>query len=174
MNELEEHLEKVTEHWLKLKEAGLGVRIKTDDFGLKSLDAIIRLAVGRRKLIKPLFWSLRGYRVCPYWTVPLILIINDIPEEDLDQDNLMAYLSGLPCFEDTLGNAGYGISLVNRSDVLGKSESEILEVIAEVGDVKCGVILCSTTDKHEDECFLNVRHALENAKVTFYSGPARV
>lgn len=49
MNELEEHLEKVTDHWLKLKEAGLGVRIKTDDFGLKSLDAIIRLAVGRRR-----------------------------------------------------------------------------------------------------------------------------
>ena len=174
MKKLEEQLEKVTTHWLKLKQAGLGVRLTTDDFGLKSLDAIIRLAVGRRKLIKPLFWSLRGYRVCPYWTVPLILIINDIPEEDLDQDNLMAYLSGLPCFEDTLGNAGYGISLVNRSDVLGKSEPEILEVIAEVGDVKCGVILCSTTDKHEDECFLNVRHALENAKVTFYSGPARV
>ena len=174
MNELEEHLEKVTEHWLKLKETGLGVKIKTDDFGLKSLDTVIRLAVWQRKQIKPLFWSLRGYRVCPYWTVPLILIINDIPEEDLDQDNLMAYLSGLPCFEDTLGNAGYGISLVNRSDVLGKSESEILEVIAEVGDVKCGVILCSTTDKHEDECFLNVRRALENAKVTFYSGPARV
>ena len=174
MNELEEHLEKVTEHWLKLKEAGLGVRITPEIFGLQALDAIIRLAVGRRKLIKPLFWSLRGYLVCPYWTLPLILIINDIPEEDLDQDNLMAYLSGLPCFEDTLGIAGYGISLVNRSDVLDKTESEILEAIAEVGDINCGVILCSTTDSHEDECFLNVRRALENAKVTFYSGPARV
>ena len=174
MNELEEHLEKVTEHWLKLKEAGLGVRITPEIFGLQALDAIIRLAVGRRKLIKPNFRFLRGRRISDYWTLPLILIINDVLEEDLDQDNLMAYLYGLPVFQDTLGNIGYGISLVNRSDVLGKSESEILEAIAEVGDVKCGVILCSTTDRHEDECFLNVRRALENAKVTFYSGPARV
>ena len=174
MNELEEHLEKVTEHWLKLKEAGLGVRITPEIFGLKSLDVIIRLAVGRRKLIKPNFRFLRGRRTSDYWTLPLILIINDVLEEDLDQDNLMAYLYGLPVFQDTLGNIGYGISLVNRSDVLGKSEPEILKAIAEVGDINCGVILCSTTDRHKDECFLNVRHALENAKVTFYSGPARV